>query len=117
LDADFGTLTLNELLRDLNGVWHGVKLEQPNWRFDSHSVAYGTVRRNGSVLFYSIFNAYWEMLEFELPPATPQSPLRRLIDTSLDSPKDIVEWKDAPLVTTRTYQAESRSVVVLCTQA
>jgi isoamylase len=117
LDPDFGTSTLNELLRNVNGTWHGVKLEQPNWRSDSHSVAYSTVRRDGSVLFYAIFNAYWDALEFELPPATLQSPLRRLIDTSLDSPQDIVEWKDASLVTTRTYQAASRSIVVLCTEA
>jgi isoamylase len=116
-DPEFGTLTLNELLRDTNGVWHGVKLEQPDWGVDSHSVAYSTVRRDGSSLFYAIFNAYWEALEFELPPATLQDPWRRWIDTGLDSPQDIVEWNNAPPVTTRTYQAESRSVVVLCKSA
>jgi isoamylase len=117
LDPDFATLTLNELLRDANGGWHGVKLEQPDWRFDSHSVAYSAAGRDEKLRFYAIFTAYWEALEFELPPATPQAPWRRWIDTSLDSPCDIVEWKSAPLVTTRTYRAGPRSVVILCTYA
>jgi isoamylase len=116
-DPDFRTLTLNELLCEANGVWHGVKLNHPDWRPDSHSVAYSAARRDGSLLFYAMFNAYWEELEFELPPATLQEPWRRWIDTSLDSPQDIVEWKNAPVVTTRTYQAEARSAVVLCTHA
>jgi isoamylase len=117
VDPDFQTLTLNEILCDSNGAWHGVKLKEPDWRFDSHSVAYSAVRRDGSSLFYAIFNAYWEGLEFELPPATPQAPWRRWIDTSLDSPHDIVDWNYAPPVTTRTYRAESRSVVVLSRHA
>jgi isoamylase len=114
---DFRTLTLNELLRDANGIWHGAKLRQPDWRFDSHSVAYSAASRDGSLLFYAIFNAYWEVLEFELPPAAQQTEWRRWIDTSLESPRDIVEWESAPPVTTRTYRAESRSIVVLRTHA
>jgi isoamylase len=116
-DPNFQALTLNELLCEANGVWHGVKLNQPDWSSDSHSVAYSAARRDGSLLFYAIFNAYWEGLEFELPPTTLQEPWRRWIDTSLDSPQDIVEWKDAAVVTARTYQAQARSVVVLCTHA
>ena len=115
LDLEFSTLTLHELLRGSNGVWHGVKLKQPDWSVDSHSVAYSAARRDGSLLFYAIFNGYWESLEFELPPATPRAPWLRLIDTSLDSPQDIVERQSASPVTTRTYQAGPRSVVILST--
>ena len=115
LDPDFRALTLIEFLRDANGVWHGVKLKQPDWSADSHSVAYSAARRDGSPLFYAIFNAYWQLLEFELPPTAPQAPWRRWIDTSLDSPQDIVEWNSAPLVASRTYQAGPRSVVMLFT--
>ena len=115
LDREFQTSTLNELLRAANGVWHGVKLEQPDWHVDSHSVAYSAARADGSLLFYAIFTAYWEVLEFELPPTTPEAPWRRWIDTSLESPQDIVDWKSAALVTTRTYRAGPRSVVVLRT--
>ena len=37
-----------------------------------------------------IFNAYWEPLDFELPPPAPTPRgWRRVIDTSLASPDDI----------------------------
>ena len=38
---------------------------------------------------------------------------RRWIDTSLESPQDIVPWQTAPSVSGLTYRAGSRSVVVL----
>jgi isoamylase len=70
---------------------------------------------NEKLLFHLILNAYWEPLEFELPPADDRSEYgwRRWIDTSLDSPHDIVEWEAAPPVSGRTYPAGPRSVVVL----
>lgn len=61
-----------------------------------------------------ILNAYWEPLEFELPPVgLSRNPWRRWIDTSLDSPDDIVEWPASPEVPGFNYPAEARSVVVL----
>ncbi len=61
-----------------------------------------------------ILNAYWEPLEFELPPVADggRHPWRRWVDTFLDSPHDIVEWEQAPSVPGHTYRAEPRSVVV-----
>ncbi len=91
-------------------AWHGVKLGEPDWGEHSHSIAFsaGFSRR---LLVHIILNAYWEPLEFEVPPAT--GPWRRWIDTSLASPQDIVDWKKAPSVHGRTYGAGPRSVVVL----
>jgi len=40
-------------------------------------------------------------------------PWRRWIDTFLDSPHDIVDWKEAPPVPGHSYRAAPRSVVVL----
>jgi glycogen operon protein len=62
-----------------------------------------------------ILNAYWEPLEFELPPVADGDgdPWRRWIDTFRDSPEDIVDWACAPRVDSQTYRAEPRSVVVL----
>jgi glycogen operon protein len=62
-----------------------------------------------------ILNAYWEALDFELPPAGRggSAPWRLWIDTALDSPRDIVPWRSAPAVPARTYRAAARSVVVL----
>ena len=64
--------------------------------------------------YHTILNAYWEPLEFELPPVADggRHPWRRWVDTFLDSPHDIVEWEQAPSVPGHTYRAEPRSVVV-----
>ena len=34
-------VSLNQLLRDAKHAWHGVKLDQPDWSPDSHSLAFG----------------------------------------------------------------------------
>ena len=63
---------------------------------------------------HCIANAYWESLDFQLPPADGGGiPWRLWIDTALPSPLDISAWGSAPSVTTPSYRAEARSVVVL----
>ena len=105
-------LSLNQLLREANRVWHGVKLGQPDWSVTSHSLALYAEVRNENLRFHLILNAYWEPLEFELPPLS-DGPWRRWIDTSLESPDDIAEWQTAQSVTSPTYRAGPRSVVAL----
>jgi glycogen operon protein len=104
--------SLNLLLRNAVKTWHGVKLGQPDWSPDSHSLAVSAVCQKTNLLLHMILNAYWEPLEFELP-VTDCAPWRRWIDTSLESPHDIEDWQRAPLVPTRTYRAAPRSVIVL----
>jgi isoamylase len=111
LDLGFRTLSLNE--QDANRIWHGVKLREPDWAFNSHSVAYSVARRHGNLQFYVMFNAYWQALEFDLPPTSAGTGWLRWIDTSLDSPDDIVEWQTAPFVAARAYRAAPRSVAIL----
>jgi glycogen operon protein len=60
-----------------------------------------------------ILNAFWEPLEFELPPPEGERAWRRWIDTSLDAPDDITEWQNAPTFSDGRYRAAPRSVVVL----
>ena len=106
--------SLNQMLREGNRVWHGVKLGQPDWSLSSHSLALSTACRKDNLLLYLILNAYSQPLEFELPPMSPENhSWRRWIDTSLDSPNDIVEWPAAPTVMSRTYLAAPHSVVAL----
>ena len=115
LEAEYQGETLNQLLREANIAWHGVKLEQPDWSNYSYSLALSLEIRRERLLVHVILNAYWEPLDFELP-ATGNGdidPWRRWIDTSLDSPHDIVEWKISPPIPGRTYRAGPRSVVVL----
>ncbi|MCU1247980.1 MAG: glycogen debranching protein [Edaphobacter sp.] len=95
--------------------WHGVKLNQPDWNTCSHSVALSVQLPSENLLAYFIFNAYWEPLDFELPPLDKGNggSWHRWIDTYLDSPQDIVAWETAPVVPSHTYRTGPRSIVVL----
>ena len=95
---------------DNNEGNHGEDVK-PDWRDDSHSIAFTVEMRRDALLVHFIFNAYWEPLEFELPPAGGS--WRRWIDTALDSPQDIVPWETAPPLSIETYRVEAHSVVVL----
>jgi glycogen operon protein len=114
-DAERQRVSLNQLLREANKAWHGTKLNQPDWTNPSHSLALSAEVRKHNLLFHLILNAYWEPLEFELPDEIEacRIPWRRWIDTSFESPQDIVDWPVAPTVSGRTYRAGPRSVVVL----
>jgi glycogen operon protein len=113
-EPELQRFSLNQLLREARRGWHGVKLGEPDWSVHSHSLAASMASRNGNLLLYLILNAYWEPLEFALPPfGNGNDAWRRWIDTSRDSPDDIAEWQYAPAVTTRTYLAGPRSVVAL----
>jgi glycogen operon protein len=102
-------VSLNQLLRDSQHAWHGLKLGQPDWSPWSHTLAFSAERPKQELCLHLILNAYWEALDFELPAAHTW---RRWIDTALDPPHDIVEWQTAPRVPGHTYQAGPRSVVV-----
>lgn len=108
-------LSLSEVLRRAKWSWHGVRLGQPDWSELSHSLAFGAEMRSDGLLMHMILNAYWQPLDFELPPAGngDPAPWRRWIDTARESPHDIVDWRASPKVTGYTYHAEARSVVVL----
>ena len=105
-------VTLGELLSTARIEWHGVRLGEPDRSEDSRSLAVAI--RGRAAALYIIANAYWEPLEFELPPVDDGStPWRRILDTTLPSPDDIVEGHDAPVVEGVGYRAGPRSVIVL----
>ena len=106
-------LSLNQILRQAKIAWHGVNLNQPDWSASSRSVAFTAEIDKEKLIIHLMLNAYWEALDFELPPVGNGNPWRRWIDTALDSPNDIVEWQSSPSITGNTYRAEPRSVVVL----
>ena len=108
-------LTLAQFLKQAKIHWHGVKLNQPDWSDASHALVATAENMTGTSLAHFILNAYWEPLEFELPPA-PEGPAGgwlRLMDTSRPSPEDFCEAEDAPKVDGPTYIAQPRSVVLL----
>jgi glycogen operon protein len=105
-------LSVSAMLRDARKSWHGVKLNQPDWDDASHSLALAAELRGEGIQFHLILNAYWEPLEFELPKLEGAK-WRRWIDTSLESPDDIVPWEQAPEVIGDSYRVTDRSVVML----
>jgi isoamylase len=114
-----GEKSLNEVLERLKHAWHGVNPHAPDWSFSSHSLALSAMGPDGRTNFYFAVNAYWEPLEFELPRRDPpeREPWRRLIDTFLEPPADIVEWQQAQPVSGSTYRAEPRSLILLYAEA
>jgi isoamylase len=83
-------VALNQLLLQEDITWHGVHLGEPDWRHSSHSLAFTVRLTMDRTHYHIILNAYWEPLEFELPPVADggRHPWRRWVDTFLDSPHD-----------------------------
>ncbi|MCI0498769.1 MAG: glycogen debranching protein GlgX [Planctomycetales bacterium] len=112
-------ISLNQLLRQANKAWHGIKPGRPDWGHHSHSIAFTAEIKKEKMLLYMILNAYWEPLDFKLPPTgkNKKNPWRRWIDTSLDSPDDIVAWQAAAPISAPVYKAAAHTVVVLRSNA
>jgi glycogen operon protein len=108
-------LSLNELLRRARIEWHGVRLMHPDWSEQSHSLAFAMWSLRTRFVLHGILNAYWEPLQFQLPPSpsADRDEWRRCIDTALPSPEDIQAWEDAPVVKQTTYLVQPRSIVLL----
>jgi isoamylase len=115
IEAERERKNLQQFLFEADKTWHGVKVGQPDWSPSSHSLAFSAELPNDKLMFYIAFNSYWEDLEFELPfiEQTANNPWHRWIDTSLESPADIVDWQTAESVPGLKYPLASRSVAVL----
>jgi isoamylase len=107
-------MTLNELLSSQPVQWHGVRLNAPDWGYESHTLAFTVRISGGKMALHVMINAHWEPLEFEIPPIDGENqPWRRCIDTFLDSPNDICDWNNAPVVQGVSYPVQARSIVML----
>jgi len=105
---------LNRRLLEATKAWHGVKLGQPDWGDASHSLVLAAELPEHKQRFCLILNAYWEPLDFELPPLSAGlGGWRVWIDTSLEPPGEIVEWRAARPFSGESYRASPRSMVVL----
>ena len=108
-DHSLGGRSYESALTD--GVtFHGVKQVQPDWSHHSRSLAIHFHGVPGDVGVYIIANAFWEPLTFELPP---DMRWRRVVDTGLPSPADLVDEDEAELLAEPRYTAAARSVVIL----
>ena len=103
-------------------IWHGVQPYQPDFSPASRTLAYcldGTLtEREPDCDFYVAINGWQERINFTIPRSPSGKPWRRLIDTVLASPRDIVELDEGPLVAVGgRYPVAARSVLVLATCA
>jgi isoamylase len=95
-------------------TWHGLDGD-PDLSSNSRSIAlHFRGASSDDVDIFAMFNAHWETLSFRLP--VPSS-WKRVIDTSLQSPLDIVEDTMAPPHVSGSYSVGPRSVVVLISSA
>ena len=95
-----------------NILWHGTKLNQPDWDYYSHSIAYTLQDKENDCLFHFMINAYWEALHFELPKSREGKNWCRIVDTCLAHPDDFPKNGEL-LPHSDSYELKPRSVVVL----
>ena len=94
-------------------MWHGQYLGQPDWGENSHALAFSLNYPAKKEHLHVIFNAYWEPLEFELPPLELDNYWHRIIDTALPAPEDFSELEAAPKIDRDSYLVTARSSVIL----
>ena len=112
--GDPGELSLAEMLAQVQVALSGVHLGRPDLGPDSRSLA--LTLRGEAAAVHLICNAWWEALDFEVPPLRDDElGWRRLLDTGVPSPGELVAYGDAVPLIEGTYRAGPRSVVCLVT--
>ncbi len=115
LSEKSSVLCLSHLLARSQIQFHGTSLNQPDWADNAHSLALTARAPESGLALNVMINAYWESLEFELPPLPEGQPQvwHRWLDTSLPPPQEIVPWSEAPQVPGSTYLVQACAVVGL----
>jgi isoamylase len=93
-------------------VWHGARLARPDLADDSHAIAFTLHYPDKSEYIHVMVNAYWDGIAFDLPPPPKGRPWRRVVDTALVSPGDIMDIDGAPVLKSGSYIVQARSCVV-----
>lgn len=95
--------------------WYGTQ-GAPDRSYHSHTLAFWL---RGESLedddMYVMINAYWQPLQFEIQ-AMGLNPWKRVVDTSLLPPEDIMEAGEEIAIQGSSYLLEPRSIVVLLRQ-
>jgi glycogen operon protein len=94
--------------------WHGTRVGDPDWTGQSRTLAFQMHGWHNQPDIYVMFNAHWESQRFNLPPRGGKWGWRRLVDTNLASPDDIVEENAAVVLRPHDhYVVAARSAVIL----
>ncbi len=98
-------------------IWHGQYLGQPDWGEDSHALAFSLNHPAKGEHFHVMLNAYWQPLNFELPPLETGNYWHRIVDTALPAPEDFTDIEVAPKIDKESYLVTARSSVILMEKA
>ena len=94
--------------------WHGHKIGDPDWTGKSRTLAFQMHGWHSQPDIYVMFNAHWDAQKFIVPAHEGRWKWKRLADTCLPSPQDIVLEKDAiSLQPGDHYIVSPRSAVIL----
>ena len=92
---------------------HGTSFLMPDLSSHSHSLAFTLKNKIYPKRLHIMINAYWESLEFQLPPSGKRWPWKKVVDTAAPAPEDILSYKNAMPVNGNKQKVQSRSIVVL----
>ena len=114
VEVDQQSLSLQDLLARTQICWHGTEPFQPDWGEPSHSLAVTMTGVSQRYRIQAMVNAWWEPLQFQLPPADgAEAAWCRWIDTAAASPDDICGWEAMVPLEDRVCSLAPRSIVVL----
>jgi isoamylase len=105
------SVSLTQFLRGSRLEWHGVRLGEPDWGEDSHSLGLSLREMDGPARALLLANAWKERLTFDLPPAAKG--WRPIVDTFLAAPDDIRTWEESLPVLDARYSVGAHSLVFL----
>ena len=89
-------------------TWHGVKLNQPDWSYHSHTLAYHLNEEFGDYHYHFMVNAWNEPLMFDIPPTDHQ--WCKVIDT-FEEPS-FWPFGNQP-INSPGYEVKEKSIVIL----
>jgi glycogen operon protein len=103
-------------------AWHGVEIGKPDFSDASRAIALTLdgqkTEREPDRDFYMVFNAWYETLPFVVPPAPNGKLWRRVMDTGLAPPLEIVDLDQGAVVEAeKPYRVASFSLLVLIAEA
>lgn len=83
-------LQRNSFLTSIDIEWHGYQPLEPNWSSESRFISY-TLKSTHNEDLYIAFNAHFEPASIDLPIAPEGKKWYRIVDTSLNPPKEFCE--------------------------
>lgn len=94
-------------------IWHGEKPKEPNWDKQSRLIAFSLPDKENNLTLYCAFNTSNHMCTVHLPKPQYGESWYAIVDTSLNSPSDIVEEKKAKPIKGATYKLPPFSALLL----